>query len=391
MRVLFCCGAGYGHFHPLVPFAQALQRAGHEVAFAAPVFFSPVVEGAGFRHFSVGLDRPLSDVYPRLRTWTGPDRVAFVQSTGAELLARRTIPDLLALAAAWPPDLLVREPRLGGGYGACIAAERLDLPHAVVAINAIGEFVPAGQVAPMLNALRAAYDLPPDPEMAMLYRYLRLCPFPPGLQDPALPVPLTTHYLRPMLGDRSGPEELPAWVATLPDRPVVYLGLGTALNKPEIFRAVIAALRDEALTLIVTVGRDQDPADYGPQPDNVQIERYIPLSLLLSRCDLVVNNAGSGTLVAALTHGLPVVLVPVTADQPENAARCAALRLGRVIPAPELTPELARVAVLDVLGDPSYRRNAERLRDEIATLPGPEYAVALLERLAVAKQPLLTA
>lgn len=386
MRVLFSCIAAYGHFHPLVPFAQPLARAGHEVAFAAPGFFAPAVEGAGFRHFPAGLDRPLSDVYPQLRTWTGPDRVAFVQQTGAELLTRHMIPDLLALAVTWPPDLLVREVR---EYGACIAAERLGLPHAVVAINAIGEFVPAGQVAAMLNALRAAHDLPPDPEMAMLYRYLRLCPFPPGLQDPALLVPPTTHYLRPMLGDRSGPEGLPPWVAALPERPVVYLGLGTALNKPEVFRAVIAGLRDEALTLIVTVGRNQDPADYGPQPDNVHIERYIPLSLLLSHCDLVVNNGGSGTLVAALSHGLPVVIVPISADQPENAARCAALGLGRVILPAELTPERARAAVLAVLGDPSYRRTAERLRDEIATLPGPEDAVALLERLAVDQQPLL--
>jgi MGT family glycosyltransferase len=387
MRVLFSCRAAYGHFHPLVPFAHALERAGHTVAFAAPVFFAPAVEGAGFRHFPAGLDRPLSDVYPQLRTWTGPDRVAFVQQTGAELLTRRMIPGLLALAATWPPDLLVREVR---EYGACIAAERLGLPHAVVAINAIGEFVPAGQVAPLLNALRAEHDLPPDPEMAMLYRYLRLCPFPPGLQDPVLPVAPTTHYVRPLLGDRSGPEGLPPWVETLPNRPVVYLGLGTALNKPEVFRAVIAGVRDEALTLVVTVGRDQDPADYGPQPGNVHIERYIPLSLLLSRCDLVVNNGGSGTLVAALSLRLPLVIVPITADQPQNAARCAALGLGRVIELAELTPERAREAVLGVLGDPSYRRNAERLRDEMVALPGPEYAVALLERLAVEKQPLLT-
>ena len=52
-------------------------------------------------------------------------------------------------------------------------------------------------------------------------------------------------------------------------------------------------------------------------------------------------------------------------------------------------PDHLAGTVLDVLGDPSYRRNAERLRDEIATLPGPEYAVALLERLAAEKQPLL--
>jgi UDP:flavonoid glycosyltransferase YjiC (YdhE family) len=44
--------------------------------------------------------------------------------------------------------------------------------------------------------------------------------------------------------------------------------------------------------------------------------------------------------------------------------------------------------VLTVLADPSYRANAERVRDEIAALPGPEFAVALLERLAAEKQPI---
>ena len=46
MRVLFSCTAGYGHFHPLVPFAQALKRAGHEVAVAAPSF-SAAMGGGG--------------------------------------------------------------------------------------------------------------------------------------------------------------------------------------------------------------------------------------------------------------------------------------------------------------------------------------------------------
>jgi UDP:flavonoid glycosyltransferase YjiC (YdhE family) len=44
-----------------------------------------------------------------------------------------------------------------------------------------------------------------------------------------------------------------------------------------------------------------------------------------------------------------------------------------------------------VLDDPAYRQNAERVRDEMAALPGLEYAVALLERLARDKQPILSA
>jgi UDP:flavonoid glycosyltransferase YjiC (YdhE family) len=387
LRALFTTLPFYGHFHPLVPFARALADAGHEVAFATGASFGPAVTHAGFRHFPAGFDRSSAGVYPALRTLRGPDRDAFVERyVFGDLRPRHLLPDLLALAAAWPPQLVVRETaEFAGG----LAAEALDIPHAAVSIGASGEPTTLGLVAAPLDALRAAHGLAPDPGLAMLYRYLRLCPFPPGFQDPARPVAPTTQYLRPLLADHSGPEGLPAWVGALPDRPVVYVGLGTVFNEPAIFRACLAGLRDEALTLVVTVGRDQDPADYGPQPDNVHLARYIPLSLLLAHCDLVVTNGGSGTLTAALAHGLPLVVVPLNADQPGNAARCAALGLGRVVPPAELTPEAARRAVLAVLADPRYRANAARLRDEIAALPGPERGAALLERLAAERQPIV--
>jgi len=389
MRVLFSCNALSGHFHPLVPFARALADDGHTIAFAAPASFAPTVTHAGFRHFPAGLDRAVHEVYPQIRTMLASELMAFMHpQVWCGLLPTHKVPDLLALAERWSPDLIVREER---DYSGCIVAEVLGIPHASVDVHAtLGREYPELGTVP-LNCQRATVGLPPDPDLAMPRRYLALRPFPPHFPDPTHAVSPTTHHVRPTPDDCSGSEMLPRWVESLPDWPVVYVGLGTTFNKPEVFRAFIAGLRDEAVTLIVTVGRDQDPADYGPQPGNVHIERYIPLSLLLPHCDLVVTNGGSGTLMAALGHGLPVVVVPISADQPANAARCAALGLGKVVDRAELTPESAREAVLGVLREPSYRRNAERLRDEIAALPGPEYAVALLERLAVEKRPLLTA
>jgi hypothetical protein len=41
--------------------------------------------------------------------------------------------------------------------------------------------------------------------------------------------------------------------------------------------------------------------------------------------DAIVGTAGSGTVVATLTAGLPAVLRPVLADQPRNAQRARAL------------------------------------------------------------------
>jgi UDP:flavonoid glycosyltransferase YjiC (YdhE family) len=108
--------------------------------------------------------------------------------------------------------------------------------------------------------------------------------------------------------------------------------------------------------------------------------------VLLPHCAAVVSHGGSGSVIGALTHGLPMVLLPMGADQPLNAARCADLGIARALDAVEATPETVRAAVATVLTDPSYRRAAERLRDEIAALPGPAHAVVLLERLA-AEQP----
>ncbi|CAN5686429.1 hypothetical protein BH24CHL1_BH24CHL1_09010 [soil metagenome] len=160
---------------------------------------------------------------------------------------------------------------------------------------------------------------------------------------------------------------------------------------PGLFEAIIAGLRDEVGTLIVTVGRNVDPADFGSQPDHVRIERYIPQSLLLPQCDLVVTHGGSGTVMAALAHGLPLVVIPIAADQPFNAERVTALGLGRVVEREERTPEGIRMVARAVLNDSSYGERVRQLRDRVASLPGPEHGVALLEQLVADRTPQLAA
>ena len=141
----------------------------------------------------------------------------------------------------------------------------------------------------------------------------------------------------------------------------------------------------------VTVARNGDPDQFGPQPPNVRIERYVPQSLLFPRCDLVISHGGSGTVIAALAHGIPQVITPIAADQPQNADRCAEAGAARVVQAADVTAASIREAALDVLANPSYRQAAERIRDEMDALPGPESAVELLERLARDRAPIIAA
>jgi UDP:flavonoid glycosyltransferase YjiC (YdhE family) len=83
-----------------------------------------------------------------------------------------------------------------------------------------------------------------------------------------------------------------------------------------------------------------------------------------------------------------MVVLPVNADQPRNARRCAELGVARVVGANECTAEAVRAATRVVLRDPSYRANAEQVRGEISAMPGLELAVDLLERLARDKTPI---
>ena len=390
MRALFTTNPGSGHWHPLVPFAEALQAAGHEVAFATTRAACAGITALGFQCFTAGEDETTEDMQRRreqMAARSGTDGAAWTwPNLFAGAWAERRLPDLSGVCRDWGPAVVVREDM---EFAGCIAAEILGLPHAAVQVTTWRPRLRPLVVA-SLDRLRATVGLPPDPDLAMLDRYLLVCPVPPSFQDPAAPLPRTAHTVRLVPFDRSGDEALPAWVGDLPDRPVVYATMGTAFNRVSgILEAILTGLRDEPLALILTVGRDRDPTAFGPQPAHVHIERYVPQSLLFPSCDLVVNHGGSGTVMTALSHGLPMVIVPVSADQPDNARRCEQLGVARVIAPENRTPEAIRAAVRAVLGDPSYRPNAERMREEMERLPGPEHVVGLLERLVVEQRPLV--
>jgi len=386
-RILLTFAGGSGHLEPLIPLARAVEAARHVVAFAGRPWMVPQVDAAGFVAFAAGSDAGLT---PKRLPLAHPDLNQDMRDVGSGFghrIARERAADILSLCTEWHPDLLVCEEL---DFGAMVVAERLGLPYAIVLVSATGAFVRPAFVGGPLDEVRAEHGLPRDPSLAMLSRHLVLTPFPPSLRDPAFPLPTTAHHLRLLTIDAARSEAAPPWLTRQGDVPTVYLTLGTVYNMEsgDLFQRGLAGLRDLPIDLVVTVGRDLDPGELGPQAANVHVERFLPQAALLPHCDLVVSHAGSGSVLGALAHGLPMVLIPIGADQPLNAARCRALGVAAVLDAVSATPEMVRSAVSSLLADAGARRAAERIRDEIAALPAPEQAVTLLERLASKRAPL---
>ncbi|WP_225767081.1 glycosyltransferase [Inquilinus sp. Marseille-Q2685] len=381
MRVLFSFAGGSGHFLPLVPLARAVRAAGHEIAFAGQPAMTETVGTAGFAAFATGGETlRTAPARTPLLAYDAAREDRAVRDGFAGTVARDRAGALLDLCGRWRPDLLVCDEM---DFGAMVAAERLGLPHASVLVIAAGALVRPDLVAAPLNALRAAHGLAPDPDLAMLHRHLVLSPVPPSFRNPAHPLPAAARLIRPAA--EQAVADGSTWLAALlTDRPVVYATLGTVfhLESGDLLERVVAGLRDLPVNLIVTVGREIDPAAFGPQPAHVRIERYVPQSLLLPRCSLMVSQAGSGGVIGALAHGVPMVLLPIGADQPANAERCAALGVARVLDPVGCSPEAVREAARAVLADPACRLAAARVAREIAAMPDPAQAVPLLEGLA---------
>jgi len=278
-------------------------------------------------------------------------------------------------------------------FGGVVAAELLGIPHAQIEVHATGSRPDTMRmVYGPLQRLRAGFGLPGRPIQGLIDEYLGLTPFPPSLTAASSPVAPTNHYVRVLPAD--GTDPLPAWVDQIGMRPLVYVSLGTIWRwwrGQEIFSKIVDGLRGIDAEIVLTVGRDFDPSVLGPQPSNVHVERFLPLGALLERCSLVLFHGGSGTLGHVVAAGLPMVILPLGADQPENDARCAELGVSRSLDPEELAPDSIHDVVLDVLHTPSFRQKAERLRAEFERLPGVEAAVELLGQLARERRPILAA
>jgi UDP:flavonoid glycosyltransferase YjiC (YdhE family) len=236
----------------------------------------------------------------------------------------------------------------------------------------------AERVAPLWTSAGLTAD-----GYAGIYRDLYLDPCPPTLRLSGRATPCPVQLVRTETASGLG-GVLPERVACLGARSVVYVSLGTVplFSQMQTFSVLLGELARADVDIVVTVGPHNDPAQLADQPRNVYVERWLPLAPLLDVADAVVCHGGSGTTLAALGAGRPLVLVPRGADQFENAAACDRAGAAVVLPPNEIDPSSVRRAVEAVLGPDSPQRTAAlRIAGEIAAMPDARAAAETIEQL----------
>jgi UDP:flavonoid glycosyltransferase YjiC (YdhE family) len=383
MRVLFTTRGSAGHLGPLVPYATACRRAGHDVLVAAQDRFEMNVARTGLPFAPLGAPpdeewMPLLPEFARMRLDEGHERMV-AEFFGA-LDVRAMLPGLRALTREWRPDLIVRE---SWEYASPLVAEEHGIPIARVGL---------GVAAVEDVSDRAAGRIGTEP-------YLTSIPL--ALEDPAVPLPRQTLRFRGAEVPPSAPGE---------GEPLVYVSFGSVTAGghlpfyPALYRAVIEALAPlsrpgaspplrSPARFLLTIGEERDHAELGALPPNVTVERWVPQDEVLHRAAAVVTHGGLGSTLGALAHGVPLVVLPLfSLDQWYNAAAVARAgagvaldaerhtRRGVALPSADTLAAL-RPAVEHVLTDSAPRQAALKVAAEIRGLPPVEAAVSALEKI----------
>jgi UDP:flavonoid glycosyltransferase YjiC (YdhE family) len=374
MRTLGACSlGGAGHLNPLLPFLAAARERGDDFLVAGPPALKDMVNEAGYS-FEPGGEPSEAEVAPiREQLPVVPAAEASIlgnRELFGRLATRAMLPGMERIFEYWSPQLVLREPC---EYASAIVAQRTGTPVAQIGIS----FSDVEAASIMVAAPALEEHQPRLVDVLMMTPYLTR--FPPSLDPSAFQS--TFRFREPV---PTSPDRLPDWWGDL-EGPLLYVSFGTVvghmLNAADVYRAALKAVEDIPARVLLTVGRKFDPSTLGPLADHVHVESWVDQHRVLKYADLVVTHCGSGTALGALAHGVPMVAVPLFADQFENSRRIAAAGAALIVEgrrdldtttrplfSDEDGPNLA-AAIETVLGNPAYRRNAGIVAVEIADMP----------------------
>lgn len=377
LRFLFSFARGRGHLGPLVPIARAAAASGHATALIGAR--DPVLDQKDFGQLHPrDVPMPPSGEGTGVLTPVNPSNVLKNMAPFFLGEAARIARDYVTeLAAEWAADVVVCD---GQDFGAMVAAERLGIPVVVVEVFATASDEWVDSIRGPMQEFRAEAGLEPDPELRMIDGTLTVVPFPPSLRG-------TEGRRAEVIRMRPEPPELshahPAlrWLAAGDEEHRVYVTLGTAFNKSsgDLLPRILKALESLPIRALITTGPRLDPGLFPVASARLRVEQYVPQDGILGLVDLTITHGGSGSVTGSLSRGVPVLVLPLGADQLPNGQRATSLGAGAVMDAATATPAEIASETQRLLASSPVREAARTIQAEISELPSAD---AVVQRIA---------
>ena len=405
-RFLFATMPFDGHFKPLTGIAVRLKELGHEVRWYAGPTYAAALDALGiphlpFRRANEVNGENIGDLFPERARLSGPKLIAFEFENVFVANCEAHFRDIEEIRREFPFDVLIADEGL---YAIKLVAEKLGVPvHAVgvgplmvnsphVPPNFFGlkpARSPLGKVRDkVVDAMVASTMKPGARRFNELLEDEGLEPLPaprdffdipaevstafwqsgvPGFEWPRPDLPENVRFVGPLLPHRTATafghiDRLEGADA------VIVVSQGTVDNKdPEklLAPALKALSGTEHVVVAATGGCNTEQLRERFPAENVVVEDFVDFATLFERTRLLVCNGGYGSVMLALSNGVPVLAAGKREGKNDINARIDYFGVG--IDLRTERPAATRIAkgVARILADPGYAERAARLRDEL--------------------------
>lgn len=424
MRIVFSTFGTFGDVNPLIALALELKRRGHRPVLAVPGMFRGKIEPLGIEFAAVrpdqdpsnkrmvemiwdikkGTERGLREfLFPVIRE-SYQDLLQVVEANGrADLLVTGELAyagPLVAEKTGIPWASYVLAPlSFFSGYDPPVLPPYPSLAKAQTAVPAIGHLVPRFARLVTRNWAKPIYDLRNELGLgngenpifdAKHSERLVLALFSRVLGEPQPDWPPETlitgfAFYDGDAGRMGLTPELENFLAAGPPPIVFTLGSAAVMAAGDFYEqsASAAELLNERAVLLV--GNDPHNRPSRPLSDKICVAPYAPYSQIFPRASVIVHQGGVGTTAQALKAGKPMLVMPYSHDQPDNARRVRRLGVAKVIRRKQYTAEAAAQKIRRLLENKTYSEKAVEVAGLIAQEDGVRTACDALEKLANAQ------
>ncbi|WP_397538678.1 macrolide family glycosyltransferase [Rummeliibacillus pycnus] len=386
-RVLFINGGSEGHINPTIGVVQELISRGEEVVYFTYEDFRERIEktGASVRTF---------DVQKFIKAFISGGRNSILERVNGLLLtADIMIPSVLEQIEGEHFDYIIHDSMFGCGY---LLAQKLNLPS----INSCTTFAqtkesfdktleqffeknPSEIVKPKYDEfqrltvlvkekygveIHSPYEVFCNPAPLTIVYTTRM--FQPSNEE----FDQTYKFVGPSISSRVTHENFD--LTAIKGKRPIYISLGTVVNQAiDFYKLCFKAFGNTEHTVVMSIGTKTQIADLGEIPNNFIVKNYVPQTEVLKYTKLFITHGGMNSTFEGLYNGVPLIVIPQSADQPIIAEQVANNGAGVQLQMQSLTANQLREASVQVLNNPTFHKAVENIRGSFQELGGYHQAV----------------